>query len=162
MVMRKLILLVLFLINYSGLYAQKTLVVEKIGTMTRYGFHLGDDVKIQTKTDRLILKSYIWELTDSSVTIGIHHTVPLTDVGAVYKYYHFPNLLTKFFFIAGGGYFVLDSFNNMINKEKIFNPQTFLISCGLVAVGCAIIPLHQKKCRIGIKWRLKVMDINLN
>ncbi len=160
--MRNLILLVILLNASLGLSAQQTLVVEKIGTPTRYGFHLGDDVKIQTKADKLILKSYIWALTDSSVTIGIHHTVPLADVGAVYKYYHFPNLLTKFFFIAGGGYFVLDSFNNLINKEKIFNPQTFLISCGLVAVGCAIIPLHQKKCRIGIRWRLKVMDINLN
>jgi hypothetical protein len=154
--------MVILLAVYSGVFAQMTMVVEKIGTPTRYGFHLGDNVKIQTKSQKVILKSYLWALTDTSITIGSRTVVPVSDIGAVYKHYHFPRLMTNFLFIAGAGYFVLDSFNNLINKQRVFNPQTMIIGGCLVAVSMAIIPLHQKKCRIGIRWKLKIMDINLN
>jgi hypothetical protein len=160
--MRKSVLLVILLSVCTGLFAQMTMVVEKIGTPTRYGFRLGDDVKIQTKKQKVIVKSYLWALTDTSITIGPRTTIPVSDIGAVYKHYHFPRLMTDFLFIAGAGYFVLDSFNNMINKERVFNPQTMIIGGCLVAASLAIIPLHQKKCRIGIRWKLKIMDINLN
>jgi hypothetical protein len=160
--MKKLMLLGMILTGFSGLFAQKTMVVEKIGTSTRYGFRLGDDLKIETKAQKQIVKSYLWALTDTSVTIGPHTIIPVSDIGAVYKSYHFPRLMTKFLFIAGAGYLVLDVFNNMINKQKVINPQTLVISGCLIAASLAIIPLHQKKCRIGIRWKLKIMDINLN
>jgi hypothetical protein len=160
--MRKLILLIMFLAAYSGATAQKTLVLEKIGTPTRYGFHLGDDVKIRTKKQNQIVKNYLWNLTDSSVTIGPRTTIPLSEISAVYKHYYFPKLMTRILFYAGAGYFILDSFNNLINNERVFIPQTMIISGSLLGVSLAIIPLSQKKCKIGIRWKLKIMDINLN
>jgi hypothetical protein len=160
--MRKLILLIMFLAAYSGATAQKTLVLEKIGTPTRYGFHLGDDVKIRTKKQNQIVKNYLWNLTDSSVTIGPRTTIPLSEISAVYKHYYFPKLMTRILFYAGAGYFILDSFNNLINNEQVFIPQTMIISGSLLGVSLAIIPLSQKKCKIGIRWKLKIMDINLD
>ncbi len=160
--MRKLIFLLILADAFSGVSAQKTLVLEKIGTSTRYAFHLGDDVKIRTKKQNVIVKSYLWNLTDSSVTIGPRTIIPLSDISAVYKHYHFQNLLTRILFYAGAGYFILDSFNNLINNEQVFVPQTMIISGSLMVAGVAIIPLGQKKCRIGIRWKLKIMDINLN
>jgi hypothetical protein len=160
--MRKLILLIIFLAAYSGATAQKTLVLEKIGTPTRYGFHLGDDVKIRTKKQNQIVKNYLWNLTDSSVTIGPRTTIPLSEISAVYKHYYFPKLMTRILFYAGAGYFILDSFNNLINNEQVFIPQTMIISGSLLGVSLAIIPLSQKKCKIGIRWKLKIMDINLD
>jgi hypothetical protein len=160
--MRKLILLLVLFAAFSGAFAQKTLVLEKIGTSTRYAFHLGDDVKIRTKKQNVIVKSYLWNLTDSSVTIGPRTTIPLSDISAVYKHYYFQNLMTRILFYAGAGYFILDSFNNLINREQVFVPQTMIISASLIGVSMAIIPLGQKKCRIGIRWKLKIMDINLD
>jgi hypothetical protein len=162
MIMRKLILLLVLFAAFSGAFAQKTLVLEKIGTSTRYAFHLGDDVKIRTKKQNVIVKSYLWNLTDSSVTIGPRTTIPLSDISAVYKHYYFQNLMTRILFYAGAGYFILDSFNNLINREQVFVPQTMIISGSLLGVSMAIIPLVQKKCRIGIRWKLKIMDINLD
>jgi hypothetical protein len=162
MIMRKLILLLVLFAAFSGAFAQKTLVLEKIGTSTRYAFHLGDDVKIRTKKQNVIVKSYLWNLTDSSVTIGPRTTIPLSDISAVYKHYYFQNLMTRILFYAGAGYFILDSFNNLINREQVFVPQTMIISASLIGVSMAIIPLGQKKCRIGIRWKLKIMDINLD
>jgi hypothetical protein len=159
--MKNLILLLVFLAVFSGVSAQKTLVVEKIGTSTRYAFHLGDDVKIRTKKQDVIVKSYLGFLTDSSLTIGPRTIIPVSDVSAVYKHFHFQSYMTRAFFYAGAGYLVLDSFNNLINNEQVFVPQTMIISGSLMAVGFAIIPLGHKKCRIGIRWKLKIMDINL-
>jgi hypothetical protein len=160
--MRKLILLLILLVAFSGVFAQKTLVLEKIGTSTRYAFHIGDNVKIRTKKQNVIVKSYLWNLTDSSVTIGPRTTIPLSDISAVYKHYYFQNLMTRILFYAGAGYFILDSFNNLINREQVFVPQTMIISGSLIGVSMAIIPLGQKKYRIGIRWKLKIMDINLD
>jgi hypothetical protein len=162
MIMRKLILLLVIFAVFSGASAQRTLVLEKIGTSTRYAFHLGDDIKIRTKKQNLIVKSYLWNLTDTSVTIGPRTVIPLSDISAVYKHYYFQKLMTRILFYAGAGYFILDSFNNLINKEQVFVPQTMIISGSLIGVSLAIIPLGQKKCRIGIRWKLKIMDINLN
>jgi len=162
MMMRKLVQVVVFLAIFSGASAQKTMVIEKIGTSTRYAFHLGDEVKVRTKKQNLILRSYLWNLTDSSVTIGQHTTVPLSDISAVYKRFYFQHLMTRILLYAGAGYFILDSFNNLINKEQVFVPQTMIISGSILGASLAIIPLGQKKCRIGIRWKLKIMDIDLN
>ena len=161
MIMRKLILLLVLFAAFSGASAQKTLVLEKIGTSIRYAFHLGDDVKIRTKKQNVIVKSYLWNLTDSSVTIGQRTTIPLSDISAVYKHYYFQKLMTRVLFYAGAGYFILDSFNNLINREQVFVPQTMIISGSLIGASLAIIPLGQKKCRIGIRWKVKILEINL-
>ena len=159
--MKKLIILVSLLIVSFGLSAQKTLVLEKIGTHMRYGYHLGDDLKIKAKGYKQNLHSYIWNLTDTSLTIGSKTTVQLSDITSVYRNYYFPKLVTRILLYAGAGYLVLDSFNNLINKERVFNPQTLIISGSLLCVGIAIMPVIQRKCKIGIRWKLKILDINL-
>jgi len=160
--MRKLILLVVFVLGISATYAQKTLVLEKIGTRSRFGYHVGDELKIRVQNIKPVLHNYLWNLTDTTLTIGPRTTIRLPDVTAVYRYYYFPRLMTRLLFYAGAGYFVVDSFNNLINHERVFNPQTLIISSCLVGVSLAFIPLHQHKCNIGIRWKLKIMDINLN
>jgi hypothetical protein len=159
--MKKLFLLMVIVASFSGASGQKTLVLEKIGTSTRYAFHLGDDIKIRTISQNVIVKSYLWNLSDSSVTIGPRTIIPLSDIGAVYKNYHFPKLMSSILIIAGAGYLILDSFNNLINNEQVFVPETLIISGSLIVAGVAIVPLWQKKIKVGIRWKLKIMDINL-
>jgi hypothetical protein len=151
------VLLALSLVAFS----QRTLVLEKIGTSRRYAFHLGDDLKVQTIKEKTIHKSYLWNLTDSTMTIGPRTVVPLSDVAAVYKDHHFPKLISKFLLIMGGGYIVLDAFNNLINNKQVFVPQTWYIGGGIMLAGVAIIPFWQTKHKIGIRWKLKIMEINL-
>ncbi|MCX6247966.1 MAG: hypothetical protein NTW10_09545 [Bacteroidetes bacterium] len=159
--MKKLILVLVFLASVNGTFAQLTLVLEKIGTPRRYAFHLGDDMKIQTIKLNQIHKSYLWNLTDSTMTIGPRTVVPLSDVAAVYKNHHFPKIMSKFLIIMGGGYIVLDAFNNIINHDQVFNSQTLIIGGSILLAGVAIIPFWQTKHKIGIKWKLKIMEINL-
>ena len=157
--MKKLILILVVLIQVSSGFGQKTLRLEKMGTSTHYYFNLGDVIRIRTKTQNQVLKNYLWNIADSSITVGPRNKVDLSDISAVYKHYHFPALMTRFIFIAGAGYFVLDSFNNLINRQQVFQPQTMIISASLVAVSALIIPLHQKKCKLGLRWKLRIIDV---
>lgn len=156
--MRKLILLLVFSGILSVASAQKTLLFEKIGTSSRYAYHLGDNIKIRTLNDNLVLKSYLWHMTDSTLTIGPRTTVAVSDIGAFYRNHHFPKLMSRFFFIAGAGYLIIDSFNNLINKEQVFVPQTLIISGSLIGISLVLIPAHSTKYRIGIKWKIKILD----
>ena len=159
--MRKLILSLVFFATMSTASAQKTLLFEKIGTSSRFAYHLGDDIKIRTLKKNLILKSYLWGLTDTTLTIGPRNTVSVTDIGTVYRNHHFPKLMTRFFFIAGAGYLIIDSFNNLINKEQVFIPQTLIISGSLIGISLVLIPAHQTKMKIGIRWKVKILDADV-
>ena len=156
--MKKLITFLLFLLMASAGLAQKTLLFEKAGTKTRYGYHLGDNIKVRTIKQDLLLKSYLWGITDSTVTIGPRTTIQINDIGAFYRQNYFPKLATKLLFIAGAGYLVIDSFNNLINNQQVFLPQTLIISGALIGVSLALIPLHQSKHKIGISWKVKVLE----
>ncbi|MDD5509101.1 MAG: hypothetical protein PHD25_12385, partial [Bacteroidales bacterium] len=59
-------------------------------------------------------------------------------------------------FIAGIGYGVLEIFNNAINKDSpLLTKETAIISSSLVAGGLALIPLKDRKIKVGEKWRVK-------
>lgn len=159
--MKRLLLLMVFSIILLVSQAQKTLLFEKVGTPNRYAYHLGDDIKIRTIKNQVILKSYLWHLTDTTLTIGPRTTIPVTDIDAFYRNHHFPKLMSRFFFIAGAGYLLIDSFNNLINNEQVFMPQTLIISGSLIGVSLVLIPAHQTKYRIGVKWKVKILDEDL-
>jgi len=157
--MKKLILVCLVIVQCTAGFGQKTLLLEKMGTLKRYFFDLGDVIKIRTKSQNHTLKNYLWNIDDSTITIGPRNKVNLSDISAVYKNYHFPSLIARFIFIAGAGYFVLDSFNNLINREQVFVPRTMIISASLICVSAVIFPFHQQKIKPGLRWKLKIMDV---
>jgi len=158
---KRILILVFLVASFTGSAQQKTLVVEKMGASRRYAYRSGDEIKLQTREKHLILKNYLWIDSDSIITIGTRTMIPLTDIGAVYHQTYFPRLMTHLLLIAGAGYIVLDSFNNLINNNQVFEQNTIIIGGSLIAAGVLLIPFHQKKCRIGLHWKVKVLDINI-
>jgi hypothetical protein len=146
---------------FLSLNGQNTFLVEKIGSSRKYAFHTGDFLKIRTKEKKAIVKSDIYHLTDSSVTIGPKTIIPVSDIGAVYKNYHFPKLMSNFLFIGGAGYIILDAVNNLINNKQVFVPQTLAIGGSIMLVGVAIVPFWQRKIPIGVRWKVKILEINV-
>ena len=138
---------------------QKTFLVEKIGAGRRYAYHTGDFMKLKTKRTRLVLKSFIWDITDSSVMIGKLHTVPLDDIRVVYKQFRFPNRLGNIILIAGGVYFGIATLNNLINNEPVFTSYNLIITGSLLAGGLVLKLLSVKPVHIGLKWKIKVLEI---
>jgi hypothetical protein len=158
-VMKRVLWIIAFLLISGTAVCQKTLVVERIGTGRKYGFNTGDFLKLRTKSKHDLLRSFIWDLTDSTITIGQSHTVRLDDVAVVYKEFGFPKRLGRNLLFAGGLFFAATTINNLIAKNQVFTESNLIITGSILAAGAISIILSEKAIRIGLHWKLKVLDI---
>ncbi len=138
---------------------QKTLVVEKIGTRTKYGFSPGDYIKLKVRSTHQVLKKSITDLNDTVITMGIYHKVSLNDVGTVYKDFNFPKRLGYNLLLAGGIFCVAFTTNSILNHEPVYNTSNVIIAGSILAAGTISLVLSQKAMKIGLRWKLKVLEI---
>ena len=64
-------------------------------------------------------------------------------------------------FIAGVAYFTVISFNHLINNEIVFTKDVFIVPTALFGAGLISVSLSQKRCKIGDRWKLKVLEIRI-
>jgi len=138
----------------------KTLLLEKIGTRHRYSFEPGDIIKLRTKNKRM-LHSYLWELSDSSISVGQCKPFPVKDIESVYPQFQFARKFGKYMFLSGVVYFAVVSFNHLINNEIVFSRDIFIVPAALFGAGLISISLSEKRCKIGDRWKLKVLGIRI-
>lgn len=158
----------IFALTFFGLVtwnatAQKTLVVEKIGTGRRYCYHVGDMLKLRVSSDDTLLKGRLWAMTDSVITLsGLRPIdIRLADVSAVYKQFRFPKKLGGYLVIGGLGIFTIIAANHLLNDEQVFTTDMYIISGSMIGAGLASLLLSEKKCRIGSRWKIKVLNANI-
>lgn len=143
--------------------AQKTLMVEKIGTLRKYNYQVGDPMKLRVSKQDTLLRGKLWSLSDSMIFIAELRPfeVQLKDVGSVYKKFGFPRRLGKTLIIGSAGIFGIIVVNHLINNEPVFTPDLFIISGSVLGAGLISLSLSQKRCRIGNTWKLKVLNIRV-
>jgi len=156
-------LLALFLIAVS-VFSQKTLMVEKIGTSRKYFYHAGDYLKIRVSKQDTLLKGKLWSIRDSIISISELRPfdVRLKDVGSVYKQFAFPKRFAIYLGCFGAGIFAVMVTNHLLNNEQVFTPDVFYISGAFIGGSLISLSLAQKRCKMGDRWKLKVLDIQLN
>ncbi|HTX88958.1 MAG TPA: hypothetical protein VMC08_08220, partial [Bacteroidales bacterium] len=121
--------------------------------------NLGDYMKIKTRSPKLMLKSYLTGLSDTTVTIGNKHTVRLDNIGVVYKEYGFPKRLGSNLWLAGGIFFVATTVNNLLTHQQVFTPTNLIITGSILAAGTICIIFSENAMHIGLHWKIKVLDI---
>lgn len=152
--------IIVFLCIYS--YAQKMLLVEKIGTSRKYYYHVEDKIKLRTITNAYLIKGKLTTITDSVISISAgSHSIPVHDIASIYKQYGFPWRLGIKLGEAAIVYLLFITFNNLINKEQVFTPYTFIISGSCIAGSLISFTLSQHRCKIGDRWKLKILDFTL-
>jgi hypothetical protein len=158
-------ILYLLLLFFFPVYTigQKTLLVEKTGKSAKYYYHIGDKIKIRTCTNKTIIKGEITSIRDSSISVRLINSVnvSLNDITCVYKRYKF---LRKFGIRScqfGAGIFLVMVFNNLINGYPAFNEYVFIVSGAFLTAGLMSLALSERHCKIGNKWKLKILDGNL-
>ena len=161
--MKTTLILLLFFFFPILTIGQKTLLVEKIGKSAKYYYHAGDKIKIRTCISKTIIKGEITSIRDSSISVRLINSVDisLNDITCVYKRYKF---LRKFGIRScqfGGGIFLVMVFNNLINGSPAFNEYVFIVSGSFLTAGLISLTLSERHCRIGNKWKLKILDGNL-
>jgi hypothetical protein len=153
------LLIVLFLLFALKINAQKTLVVEKVGSKIYY-FNSGDRFKVRTWNPDMIHKAAIWSIRDTSVFIA---DLTCTEIGlhnmkVVYKPFPAMRIASYNLFAGSVFFFSVITVNHWINHEQPFDKLSWIVPCSALAAGVITISLSERPCRIGVHWKVKVMD----
>lgn len=161
--MRTLVVFVLFFFSPVLIFSQKTLLVEKIGTLRKYTYKIGDPIKLRISAQDTLLKGRLWSLQDSTIMVSELRpfTVDIKEIHSVYKQFVFPKKFGKYMLIGSAAIFSIIMVNHLINHEQVFTPDLFIIPGSLAGAGLISLSLSQKRCRIGTKWKVKVLNINI-
>lgn len=155
--------LLFFILFSSGIQAQKTLMVEKIGTTRKYYYHIGDYLKLRVSFQDTLLKGKLWDIRDSVISVSELRPfdVRLSDIGSVYKRFAFPKKLGIYLGCFSAGLFAIIVTNHLLNNEQVFTPDLFIITGSILGGSLISFSLSQKRCKIGPRWKIKVMNIAL-
>jgi hypothetical protein len=148
----------------SSSIAQKTLLVEKIGRSAKYYYHVGDKIKLQTLNQKTIIKGVLSEIRDSSITISSISVdfVSIKDIACVYKQFPYVRKLGKKLSEFGGVIFLVMVANNLITNSQVFTQYVFIVSGSFLGAGLISLALSERPCKIGSRWKVKILDGTLN
>ncbi len=143
--------------------AQKSLAMDtyKLIGFKRIHYNTGDKISFSLKGEKTKYSGEILEITDSTIDIqGLK--VPLTMIGIIYR--DKSNFLlrdfSKVFVWCGAGFILLDTDNNLINKNPTVIDERAVIAGGsLMIIGWTMRLLSLKKYRINNRRILKVIDL---
>jgi len=161
--MKYLLTIILTIVFSCNLFAQKKILVEKIGTNRKYYFNIGDDLKLKVKPYDTIIRGELMDISDSKILItGLRmNDVMIKDIGSVYKHYAFPKKFAINTAIFGGAIFTIIVVNHLINNETVFTSDLFIISGSFIAASLISLSFSQKQCKIGSRWKIKVLDFSI-
>jgi len=144
--------------------AQRTLMVERIGTLRRQLFHEGDAVKFRVSDRDTVLKGRLGQLGADRVSVeGMRTWTVKTDgIRSVYRKYSFPPKLGASLATAGAGYFLIIGINHLLNGEQVFTNDMAILTGSLIGAGGICFSIQQKRYRIGDRWKIKILEININ
>ena len=162
--MKKILILIVFYFVTGFAFAQRTLLVEKLGTSRRYFYHTGDYLKLRVSKQDTLLKGKLWYIHDSSISVAELRPfdVRLGDIGSVYKRFAFPRKFGKIVGYGSAGIFVIIAINHLVNNEQVFTPDMFIISGAMLGASLISLSLSEKRCRTDKGWKIKVLDVNIN
>ncbi len=155
------LLILVLLLNGGSLFAQKTLVLEKISSNRHFFFRVEDPLKVRLQKPDTLLSGTLWSLTDTSIDIvGLrHYTAQLQDIRFVYRKFPHVKKIGINLLIVGFIYAGVVSFNHLINNEQVITPDVWIVPAGFVAVSGISFSFYKKRYKIGLRWKLKVLDV---
>jgi signal peptidase I len=164
--MLRILLSVLFLffilLSSKVSFAQKFIAIDKPGHIKRIKFYVGDEITF-FDIDKLHIKGKIEFIKDSSFIINNQEVLIENIVKVKNTKKNFGlKLLANISFLAGTGYFFLDSGNRLLNSEKvIFYEKTIKSSSIMLGVSFLSLTFSNNYIRINEKHPIKIIDINI-
>jgi len=140
---------------------QKTLLLEKMGSKRKFFFHNEDKFMLRTAKPDTFMAGHLWDIGEKSITLQTY--VPITvkyeNIRFVYKDYRFPNRFGKFCIIFSGVTFGAITLNHLFYHERVFTPDMAYYTLPFLGVGILSVSLSRERMKIGLKWKLKVLDM---
>jgi len=159
---KTLFIVILMVGAYSGL-AQKTLMLEKVGTSRHLFFHTGDHMEIRLRSNDTLLKGTLFSLTDTSLVIMGQrpYPAPLSDVDRVYRTCRHVRKIGVRLAEAGFVYSGILLFNRLINREQVFTKDMWIVPLGGLAAAGISFSFMKRRYTTGLHWKLKVLDMTI-
>lgn len=158
-------LFLLIMMSSYCIKAQTYLVFDKPGIVKRVRFYEGETITFKSSSTSNFV-------TDEIIALNKPYLI-LAEMGSVHEdsITHFAfgnqNGFAKFRFALSGilitsgiGYFIIDSFNNGINNNEVFDEKTIFTSIPMISLGFLIKPWSKRKFKVGNNRRLYIIDMD--
>jgi len=139
---------------------QKALLLQKVGSNRRFQYESGDKIRLRT-----LQKQKYYEVlntvSDFSIWLGANINLKLRDILQIERTGKFQKKLGIRLAEAGVLFMGITAINGLANKEQVFQPIYLLMGASVTAAGVILIPTSRYVYKIGIRWKLKVMEAPL-
>jgi len=158
---RQCVILILLLVILDPVIAQKTLLIEKIGTSRRFFYHKEDVFKLRTIKPDTIIRGHIWDIRENAITLQTYVPldVRLDNIGYVYRQHPVTKKISKFLCIGSAVIFGVITIDHLSNNEQVFTPDVAYLTLPFLGAGLITLSFSQERFKIGPRWKIKILDI---
>ncbi len=163
--MKKKTILVLFSIILCAplCFGQKFLALDKRGKIKRIKFYTGSYISFKTK-DNLEYEGKIGFLKDSSFILN-NQEIMLSKIKSIYieDNHSGLSLLSDITYVAGLGYFLIDTTNGLINDENpVVLEETARVSAIFLSISLGSRLFASRTFKINNKHPVKILDLSID
>ena len=157
--------LLIVILFFNSSHAQKFLALDVYhftGNMKRIHFYKNSQIIYKVKNSRVLYSGAIIDINDSGFTIEKQEPVRIQDVRSITidRSNFVTRAIPEFLMAFGGGFIVLDSFNDLLNGDSpVIKKETMIEGAAFAASGWLLLRFAKKKYRIGKRRALKVIDV---
>lgn len=160
------ILLVILLFNLNC-FSQKVLEIyfTSFGKIKKFEVYNGDHLEYKLKGQHGYRRDKVVNLQDSFIVFSNDTMIKLNQLKAIriQKNNTLVKTFQRAFIILGGGFFFLNTTNNIINERSpVIDVNGALIGGGLIITGILVKQLNIKRVRLKESKHLKILDLNFN
>jgi hypothetical protein len=157
------ILLILLIFSCEQIYAQKTLLLEKIGTRKKFYYHDEDKIKLRTIKPDTVFAGHIWGITEKNITLQtyVSVSVQLDNIGYIYRQYSFAKKFGTYLCIGSAVFFGVIAADHLLNNEQVFTPDMAYLTLPFLGAGIISLSLSQERFKIGPRWKIKILDFSI-
>ncbi len=156
----KIIISVIFIISFPGLFSQNIFLLERPGSIKNYKYYVNSPIRLKIISPDTIISGKINKIGDTSIIINYANEIHVKNIACIYTKQWGFSFLQKLFLLTGIPYLALSTINGTVNNDTpIVAKETLIISGSLIVAGIALSPLARRKHKIDNKrWRVKILD----
>lgn len=160
-VLTSLALWILLSLISSECISQKTLMLEKIGSKRKFFFHSNDKFMLRLNKPDTFISGRLWDVNEKNITVQTYPpvTIQLENIRYVYIDHKFAKRFGVYCVAFSGVTFGVITINHLLNNEQVFTPDMAYLTLPFLAAGILSLSLSRERVKIGLKWKLKVLDM---
>ena len=157
------LLLALFFLGASSVFAQKILQIEKYGNPKARKYFIGDEITYQLKGEKDWFTETIEDIILSeNAVLFTHHLVKIEDIGAIktYKNRRWSKSLGQNLYLFGGSWVFFSLIGPLVDWP--ITKAIYIVPAIAVVTGWLIQKIFKSKTyKLGKKRKLRLLDLNM-